>query len=47
MAEVAHDAIAIVGLGVIGGSLAKALTRAGRRVDAYAASAADRELARR
>jgi prephenate dehydrogenase len=39
--------VAVVGLGAIGGSIAKALSRAGRRVRAYAANPADVEAASR
>ena len=39
-------AVAVIGLGVIGGSAAKALRRAGARVRGCAASATDREAAR-
>lgn len=47
MAALAGARIAIVGLGVIGGSVAKALVRSGATVRAYAPSGADADKARR
>ena len=41
------DPIAVLGLGAIGGSLARALVQRGLTVQAYASSAEDRRLARR
>lgn len=47
MASVGLGPVAIIGLGAIGGSVAKALVRSGVRVRAYATSAADAEGALR
>lgn len=41
------EVVSIVGLGVIGGSVARALARAGAAVRTYAADASDRDAARR
>lgn len=47
MAALALESVAIIGLGAIGGSVAKALVRSGVRVRAFTASAADAEGALR
>jgi prephenate dehydrogenase len=47
MAPVATGGVGVVGLGVVGGSVAKALTRAGVELRAYAADSSDLDAARR
>ncbi|MFN2567880.1 MAG: prephenate dehydrogenase/arogenate dehydrogenase family protein [Gemmatimonadaceae bacterium] len=47
MAPLGLGPVAVIGLGAIGGSVAKALVLAGARVQAYAESAADADAARR
>jgi prephenate dehydrogenase len=47
MAAISVDPVAVVGLGAVGGSVAKALVRVGARVSGYAASVSDRDAARR
>jgi prephenate dehydrogenase len=47
VAALALESVAIIGLGAVGGSVAKALVHSGVRVRAYTASAADAEAALR
>ena len=47
MAALGVDPVAVIGLGAVGGSVAKALVRVGARVSGYAASASDRDAAKR